>query len=53
MKKDEIEFLEEVTAGVPPALPNCMTIVSLNRKGAYDGYESAALEAGGNHCAIS
>lgn len=53
MKKDEIEFLSEVTAKVPPAPPNYMTIASLNRKGAYEGYELAALEAGGNHCAVA
>lgn len=53
MKKEEKEFLREVTARVPPAPPNYMTIATLNRKGSYDGYEPAELEAGGNHCAIS
>lgn len=53
MKKAESEFVAEVTARVPPAPPNYMTIASLNRKGTYEGYEPAALEAGGNHCAIS
>lgn len=53
MKKKEAEFVADVTARIPPAPPNYMTIASLNKKGAYDGHDLADLEAGGNHCAIA
>jgi glyoxylase-like metal-dependent hydrolase (beta-lactamase superfamily II)/rhodanese-related sulfurtransferase len=48
----ESDFIEYTATRVPPTPPNYQTIASINKKGSYEGYVLADLEAGGNHCAI-
>lgn len=47
------EFVETTLKRIPPAPPNYLTIAALNRKGDFEGYQPAELEAGANRCAVS
>jgi glyoxylase-like metal-dependent hydrolase (beta-lactamase superfamily II)/rhodanese-related sulfurtransferase len=53
MQLTESEFASYISSKVPPTPPNYLTIAAINKKGSYDEYELAELEAGGNHCAIA
>jgi glyoxylase-like metal-dependent hydrolase (beta-lactamase superfamily II)/rhodanese-related sulfurtransferase len=50
---DEDKFVDYALAKIPPTPPNYLTISGINKKGSYEGFSLADLEAGGNHCAIS
>lgn len=52
-KLTESEFVEYTSSKVPPPPPNYLTIVTINKRGSYEGQVLADLEAGGNHCAIA
>jgi glyoxylase-like metal-dependent hydrolase (beta-lactamase superfamily II)/rhodanese-related sulfurtransferase len=49
----ESSFVAYALSRIPPTPPNYLTIAGLNKRGSYEGYLLADLEAGGNHCAIS
>jgi glyoxylase-like metal-dependent hydrolase (beta-lactamase superfamily II)/rhodanese-related sulfurtransferase len=49
----ESAFVAHALSKIPPPPPNYEKIVSINRKGSYQGEVLADLEAGGNHCAIA
>lgn len=53
IKFSETDFVDYALSRIPPTPPNYLTIVAINKKGSYDGYQLADLEAGGNHCAIA
>lgn len=52
-KLTESEFVDYTSSKVPPPPPNYLTIVTINKRGSYEGQVLADLEAGGNHCAIA
>lgn len=47
------QFIEASLSRIPPTPPNYLTIAGLNKKGTYEGYVPAELEAGANRCAIA
>lgn len=47
------EFTRLTLSRIPPTPPNYLTIALLNKKGSYDGYSTADLEAGANRCAVA
>jgi glyoxylase-like metal-dependent hydrolase (beta-lactamase superfamily II)/rhodanese-related sulfurtransferase len=49
----EDAFVQYTTSRIPPTPPNYVTIASLNKRGEYEGYSPADLEAGANRCAIA
>ncbi len=53
LRLDEQEFVDYTLSRIPPAPPNFLTIAGLNKKGSYEGYTPADLEAGANRCAIA
>jgi len=53
IRMDEKQFINDVLKRIPSTPPNYLTIAELNKKGSYEGYHLADLEAGGNHCAIA
>lgn len=53
LRLSEDEFVKYTTSRIPPTPPNYVTIASLNKKGSFEGYIPADLEAGANRCAIA
>lgn len=53
LKQSETSFVNYTMSRIPPAPPNYLTIATLNKKGSYEGYTPAELEAGANRCAIA
>lgn len=47
------EFVKTTLSKIPAAPPNYLKIAELNRKGNYEGYVPADLEAGANRCAVA
>ncbi len=53
LKINEVEFIDFTMSRIPPTPPNYLTIATLNKQGAYEGYTPSDLEAGANRCAIA
>jgi glyoxylase-like metal-dependent hydrolase (beta-lactamase superfamily II) len=47
------QFIAATLERIPPTPPNYLKIATLNKKGSFDGYDPAQLEAGANRCAIT